>query len=156
MFKKSANNQFVVENNQGSPMVHKLKSSNTSYYKNLAFGAVIVILGVVTGFFLSNKTGIKVGGDGTTVGAPGETVVGSKDTKTFRDSAEGELEAGGLNEEGTHKLLRPGGESQTVALTSSVLDLSKFEGKKVRVWGETFAGQASGWFMDVGKVEVLD
>ena len=76
--------------------------------------------------------------------------------QTFRDEAEGVVEK---NDEfdtyaqGTHKLIRPGGESQTAYLTSSVLDLEQYVGKKVKVFGETFGSQQVGWLMDVGKVE---
>lgn len=119
-------------------------------------GAVLLILaGIGTGFFLSQKQ--------TSFSLPGgkpkiiktEKMVGSTDVATFRDQAEGVLEMGGINGEGTHKLIRPGGESQTVHLTSSVVNLDDYLGKKVRVWGETFAAQKAGWLMDVGRVEVL-
>ena len=79
--------------------------------------------------------------------------------QTFRDEAEGTVEK---NEDldkyaqGTHKLLRPGGESQTAYLTSSVLDLNEYVGKKVKVFGETFGSSQVGWLMDVGKVEVVE
>jgi len=39
-------------------------------------------------------------------------------------------------------------------LTSSVVDLSQYEGKKVKVLGETQKAIKEGWLMDVGKVEV--
>ncbi len=81
-------------------------------------------------------------------------VFGTADESTFKDSAEGVLQAGGIDGEGSDKLLRPGGASQTVYLTSSITDLSKFEGMKVKVWGETFKGQKAGWLMDVGRVQV--
>jgi hypothetical protein len=83
-------------------------------------------------------------------------VVGVEDTETFKDTAEGKLEKGGLNGEGSHHLVRPGGESQTVYLTSSIVDLDKFVGSKVKIWGETFAAQKAGWLMDVGRLEVLN
>lgn len=82
-------------------------------------------------------------------------VFGSVDTSAFPDSAEGYLQSGGLEGEGSHSLLRPGGPTQTVYLTSSVTDLSKLEGMDVKVWGETFKGQKAGWLMDVGRVEVI-
>lgn len=78
--------------------------------------------------------------------------------QTFRDEAEGLIEK---NDEldkyaqGTHKLIRSGGESQTAYLTSTVLDLDEYLGKKVKVYGETFGSSQVGWLMDVGKVEVL-
>jgi hypothetical protein len=83
-------------------------------------------------------------------------VFGVQDEKTFKDSAEGYLEAGGLEGEGSHRLLRAGGDSQTVYLTSSVTDLEKFVGMNVKVWGETFKAQKAGWLMDVGRVEVVN
>jgi len=66
------------------------------------------------------------------------------------------IEKNGFDGEGTHKLLREGGESQTAYLTSSVLDLDLFVGHKVEIWGETFAAQKAGWLLDVGAVKVLD
>jgi hypothetical protein len=82
-------------------------------------------------------------------------VFGVNDEETFKDSAEGYLEIGGLNGEGSHKLLRAGGETQTVYLTSSITDLDQFDGMEVKVAGETFKGQKAGWLMDVGRVEVV-
>lgn len=79
--------------------------------------------------------------------------------QTFKDEAEGTIEK---NEDldryaqGTHKLIRPGGESQTAYLTSSVLDLDDYVGKKVKVFGETFGSNQVGWLMDVGKVEEIN
>ncbi|MBQ6450177.1 hypothetical protein IJJ08_04760 [bacterium] len=83
-------------------------------------------------------------------------VFGSPNADDFVDSAQGYLQAGGMNGEGSHALLRTGGASQTVYLTSSVTDLDKFVGMDVRVWGETFSGQSVGWLMDVGRVEVIN
>lgn len=83
-------------------------------------------------------------------------VFGSANETDFKDSAEGVLEVGGLDGEGSHKLLREGGVSQTVYLTSSITDLNKFAGMKVKVWGETFKGQKAGWLMDVGRIKVLE
>lgn len=79
--------------------------------------------------------------------------------QTFRDEAEGTIERNDEMDkyaQGTHKLIRPGGESQTAYLTSSTLDLDEFNGKKVKVFGETFGSSQVGWLMDVGKVEVVN
>ncbi|MBI4999411.1 hypothetical protein HZB97_01420 [Candidatus Gottesmanbacteria bacterium] len=118
-------------------------------------GAVFLILaGIGTGFFLSQRgTGISLTGRPKIIKT--EKMVGSTDVATFRDQAEGVLEKGGIDGEGTHKLIRSGGESQTAYLTSSIINLDDYLGKKVRVWGETFAAQKAGWLMDVGRVEVL-
>lgn len=138
-------------------LVHNLDGDQKSMPKQIVLGAVVIILaGLLTGYFLSGSLSKKISSSvsNSFPGSLGKTV-GSTDTKTFPDSAEGNLEAGGLNGEGTHKLVRPGGESQTVYLTSSVLDLNQFVGKKVKVWGQTFSAKKAGWLMDVGRVEVL-
>ncbi len=83
-------------------------------------------------------------------------VFGVPDEKTFKDSTEGVLITGGLEGEGSHTLLREGGISQNVYLTSSVVDLDQFESMQIKVWGETFKGQKAGWLMDVGRVEVVN
>ncbi len=151
----------ILENSENK---HELEQ-NVKAVKNLSveakskigfyLGAVMIILaGFLTGYFLVQSPGEKAKQSGEFIQS--EKVVGSTDTKVFRDSAEGVLEKGGINGEGTHKLIRPGGESQTVYLTSSVVNLNDFVGKKVRVWGETQAAQKAGWFMDVGRVELID
>ena len=53
----------------------------------------------------------------------------------------GDFAKGGIDGEGTHKLIRDGGPSKTAYLTSSVIDLDQFVGKKVKIWGETRAAQ---------------
>lgn len=83
-------------------------------------------------------------------------VFGMQDSELFSDTAQGYLESGGINGEGSHRLLRPGGESQTVYLTSTVTNLESLVGSEVKVWGETYKGQKAGWLMDVGKVEILE
>jgi hypothetical protein len=82
-------------------------------------------------------------------------IFGNPSEKDFPDPTEGFLEVGGINGEGTHHLLRKGGPTQTVYLTSSITDLSKFEGMQVKIWGETNTSKA-GWFMDVGRLQVID
>ena len=83
-------------------------------------------------------------------------IFGVEDESTFKDNVQGYLELGGIDGEGSHRLLRAGGVSQTVYLTSTVTDLDKLVGMEVKVWGETYKGQQAGWLMDVGKIEVVD
>lgn len=121
---------------------------------------VVVLAGVGTGWLLSGgKAERGVGGEGQ-VAAPGARQNGQEagiaDESTFRDTAEGLLEEGGVDGEGTHHLVREGGESKYVYLTSTVIDLESFAGKNVQVWGETIAAQQAGWLMDVGKIKVLE
>lgn len=83
-------------------------------------------------------------------------IYGSDDASTFKDIAEGKLKEGGIEGEGQFHLERPGGPSQNVYLTSSLVDLSLFINRKIKVWGETQKAQKAGWLMDVGKIEVLE
>lgn len=121
-----------------------------------------ILAGAATGFGafkLKNKTTANSPASDIQQVAEGQIkkgdIFGTHDDN-FKDSAEGYLVAGGLNGEGSHQLVRAGGESQTVYLTSSVTDLDKLVGMSIKVWGETYKGQQVGWLMDVGKVEVLD
>lgn len=112
----------------------------------------LILLGVGTGYLLSR------GGAGGVTTTPSTVntgkVVGSTDTKTFKDSAVGVIEKGGSDGEGTHALIREGGPSQTAYLMSSVVDLDQYVGKKVKVWGQTMAAKKVSWLMDVGKIEL--
>jgi len=125
----------------------------------LVIFVVPVIFGILTGFLLYSRntagTVRLAGKDVEVVQTPTEE--GVKDASTFRDTATGVLQEndGKLVNEGTHILAREGGVSQNAYLTSSVIDLSKYVGKKVQVWGETFQGQKAGWLMDVGRIKVL-
>lgn len=131
----------------------------------LILGALVILAGVATGYGAA-KLNAKGGSLGGTTTAPiaqvaeGEVKVGDvfgvQDEKTFKDSAEGYLQIGGFEGEGSHRLLRAGGESQTVYLTSSITDLDKFDGMQVKVAGETFKGEKAGWLMDVGRVQILE
>lgn len=79
------------------------------------------------------------------------------DTATsFKDSATGTIEKGSINGVGTHILNREGGVTQRASLTSSVVDLDLFVGRKVEVKGETNASKQTAWLLDVGSVKVLE
>jgi len=118
---------------------------------------VIIVLGVLGGTVIGKKYG-KVEGSaviGNQTFVKTDTEVGSMDTKTFGDSATGKIEAGGLSNDGTHKLIRDGGPSQTVYLISSIVDLDQFVGKTVQIWGQTIKAQKASWLMDVGRVKIV-
>jgi hypothetical protein len=110
--------------------------------------SVAVLAGIMTGF-----GAFKLKNKGNTSQIQNVTI---EDKDTFADSATGYIEKGGVDGEGSHKLLREGGETQTVALTSSVVDLDKLAGTEAKIYGETFKADKAGWFMDVGRVEVID
>ena len=123
----------------------------------LVLVAVIIVgAGIGTAYLL---TGRRASVAGTSI-SPGAVMtdkeVGLRDTKAFPDSAQGVLEKGGIDGEGTHKLIRDGGPSQTVYLVSSVVDLDEFVGKKIEVRGQTFDAGKAGWLMDVGLVKILE
>ena len=79
--------------------------------------ALLVLLGIGTGYLLSQK--IPLAGMGKPGYVKTDKVIGATDTKTFRDSAEGTIEKDGVDGEGTHRLVREGGPSQTAFLVSS-------------------------------------
>ncbi len=152
------------EKNTKEPLIHdfnkeNLKSAFTP--KVIALFLVVVIMGVLSGFIISGKTsnplsssksgGVFNNSSSTSKG----TIIGSDDTKTFKDIVEGVVKEGGVDGEGAFHLERPGGVSQNVYLTSSTVDLSKFIDKKIKVWGQTQKAQTAGWLMDVGRIEVL-
>lgn len=127
----------------------------------IVIGIVVVFLGGLTGWYLaggditdlfSRKEGISQMGEKVDISKE----AGIADESTFKDTASGLLERGGVNGEGTHHLVREGGPSQYVYLTSTVIDLDAFVGKTVQVWGETIAAQKAGWLMDVGKVKLIE
>ncbi len=147
------------------PMVKKVNfSSNFSNKTNmiLALGAVAVVLvGVGVGWKLSGTSFSSSTGNTTNTSTTGKKITaaneaGVADEGTFKDTAEGMLEAGGIDGEGTYHLVRSADASKNVYLSSTVIDLASFEGKKVQVWGQTLSGKKAGWLMDVGKIKVIE
>ena len=127
--------------------------------KSLIIAAVlIVVAGIGTGYLLSNRaaSGPPASESAGKQSVNTATEIGSTDTKTFSDKATGVLEKGGSNGEGTHKLVRDGGPSQTVYLISSIVDLDEYVGKKMEVYGQTINAQKVGWLMDVGRLKLLE
>jgi len=115
--------------------------------------AITVIVGGVSGLMMVKKSPAAINAEkGAAVQT--NTSAGVVDKKTFKDSAEGVMREGGMEGEGNFHLERPGGISQNAYLTSSTVDLGKYIGKKVKVWGQTFTGQKAGWLMDVGLIEI--
>ncbi len=151
--------------NSSENVVHNFESSQENPFfsgKLLMFIIVVALVGVGTGYFLAKSgTNLNLGttniskiGGGSSVSKG--TTVGSNDTKTFKDITEGVLKEGGVDGEGQFHLVRPGGDSQNVYLTSSIIDLAKYVNRKIKVWGETQKAQKAGWLMDVGRIEVLE
>jgi hypothetical protein len=156
-------NQYVAKPIQTPVM--KSFSTKPSLRKNtsLIVGTLAVIVaGVATGWFLSGQSFAETGEEKMTETSRGvevsDTEAGFEDESAFSEeqSPEGVLEEGGIEGEGTHHLDRGLGEDKYVYLTSTVIDLQSFVGKKVKVWGETLSGIQAGWLMDVGKIKVIN
>jgi len=134
--------------------------------------AIIVAIGVASGFWLSRffpgrgnyQSPLFTSGESRPISA--DTISDSAQLKVgqvygnvngnFKDEAVGVIESGGVNGEGTHTLIRPGGEDQKAALTSSVLDLDMFVDRKVEIKGETNDSRQAGWFLDVGSIKIIE
>ncbi len=146
-------NQLSDQANVGDAVVSEQKAKQLRF---MVLGAyvLLLVLGVATGFLLSRSGGVSVATNQKPSYVNTGKVAGITDTKTFKDSAEGVIEKGGLDGEGTHNLVRDGGPSQTVYLISSAVDLDEYAGKKVKVWGQTMAAKKAAWLMDVGKIEL--
>lgn len=118
----------------------------------------IVIAGIASGWFLSGPSAqstdepVIANVTGTQEGA---TEAGIADTSQFDTEVEGTLEEGGIEGEGTHHLVRNGGPSKNVYLTSGVIDLQAFVGKNVKVWGQTLSGSNAGWLVEAGKITII-
>ncbi len=143
------------------PRQKKRQKIGNPVTKSVIFTILIMLfLGVGTGYIASTvsdnsaKGPVSIEGDLDSGDIKKGVSVGVDDAEHFPDTAEGALRDGGIDGEGAYHLERPGGESQNVYLTSAVVDLSQFIGKKVKVWGQTQTARKAGWLMDVGKVEV--
>ena len=158
-----------IPNLSSTPLVNqeKLKLPGTSKLIYI----IIVILAITSGFWISRFLPSKTASDQISSSeslvnnqaaqiAEGDEVktgvLYGNTSKTFADNATGVVKTGGINGEGTHTLEREGGKTQNAALTSSVVDLDLFIGKKVEVKGETNDSNKAGWLMDVGSIKILE
>ena len=108
----------------------------------IAGAFIVVLIGIGTAWMISGR--IAKGNSGAAPGAKiTATEAGALDPKIKYDTAEG-----------TFHLVREGGASKNVYLTSSVVDLAKFVDKKVQIWGQTLASKKVGWLMDVAKIKI--
>ncbi len=164
-----------------SPLVKPLEGADNNQMANTTNGGkskskvlmaglpiLIIVAGVVSGYFLSGNVASSNSSNGdspaTALGgvsnSRGNSVTeeGIRDDELFPDKAEGELQVndGSVTQEGSHVLIRPGGADQTAYLTSSVVDLDKFVGKQIEIYGQTHTAQTAGWLMDVGYARVID
>lgn len=155
---------------QNQPAEKETLTMEPARKKNL-FMPILLIVGIVGGLFLGYQLAKKqlYLATGTTPGATklaqnpdsassvkAGDIFGATDEKTFSDQAEGVLQPGGIEGEGSHHIERGSNASQWVYVTSSVVDLDLFIGHKVTVWGQTNTGKKAGWLMDVGRLKVQE
>jgi len=140
----------------------KIDKSQKNLLPTIGVLIVVIIAGLLTGSWLKSRSGVGRSGNGTenvqanipATGAQVGDTYGSADEKAFRDKVLGVVDKSGISGEGTHKLVRPGGASQTVCISSTTIDLDLLVGHQVTLWGETFDGQKCGWLMDVGRARI--
>lgn len=138
--------------NEELPTLHKF-NAGLNFKLLVAVLLISIIAGVGTGYLMASGPGSqRIPLTGKVPEHAGE------DQKTFRDFAEGKItkkpdDKKSTNTQGTHLLVRDG--ATPVLLTSSVLDLAEYENKKVKIFGETNSLPGAGWFMDVGRIEVI-
>ena len=144
--------------------INSLKTPQTSKLPLIIIGVLAITVGFWISRILPTKTAIPfsdIESSGT-----GAQAINSADLKvgvlygdlnsTFKDNATGTIEKGSINGVGTHILNRAGGADQRASLTSSVVDLDLFVGKKVEVKGETNSSAKTGWLMDVGSIKIIE
>lgn len=141
-----------------APITQKLNISGSISKILIGALAVALLAGAGTGYLLALTESQKASG-GKVIGSKTPTSA-EEDLKTFDTTEEGTLkkkpEPKDPTEytEGTHYLIRDD-HPTPVALTSSVIDLSKYEGKKVKVHGQTLGALKEGWLMDVGRIDEI-
>lgn len=136
-----------------------MQSSKNSVILSVLGAFGVVLLGVFSAWVISSRVGMRADGVGQTQVAgrkAGTNEAGVLDPKIKYDTTSGLLVEGGIGNEGTHHLERDGGPSKNVYLTSTVVDLGSFVGKKVEVWGQTLGSKKAGWLMDVAKIKLAD
>lgn len=154
-----------LSNNTPTRQPLRLPSSPKWIYPVIVFAAILFGFGLSRIFPLQNQSDQVSQEDSLITNQAAQIVEGEavevgvlygNTSKTFSDSAIGTVKEGGINGEGTHTLEREGGKTQNAALTSSVVDLELFVGKKVEVKGETNDSNKAGWLLDVGSIKILE
>jgi len=142
----------------------------SSFFSSVLLPALIILLiifaGGATGYLLSkSKMANSIKGSITNSNTSGSVnstsnvkEAGNNNPTVYKDKSQGRLEVNDNQNipDGSHKLIRQGGDNQTVYLVSTVVDLNQFVDKCVEVSGETFSSQKAGWLMDIGYIKVLD
>lgn len=149
--------------NQGSVQMPQMPQSLSKFdikksWPLILGGLAVVLAGVGTAYLISTK--LMGGGPSSSKVAPGakvsSTEAGMLAGDVKYDTAIGDLKEGGIDNEGTHHIERDNMPSHSVYLTSSVIDLQSFVGKKVEIWGVTHASKKAPWLMEVSKIKIVE
>ena len=150
--------QENTSSNSNSNLVRPIQNPVRNSLPIMIVGGVLVILvGLGVGWIFAGK---KINSSNTSNSVKSSSVKVSSDEAGVTDTSKldgpvtGVLKTGGIKGEGTFHLERPGGVSQNVYLTSTIVDMNPFVDKKVQIWGQTQAAHYAGWFMDVSKIKV--
>lgn len=146
-----------VKKEQQTRSDRQKSEANPKKWSNILLTVMVVVFAIILGRFaaqLTAKGQSDLPAVTYTQEAGSAKSYGQKNTKLCPDQAEGTIKPGGIDGEGTHHLVRKGGKDQYVYLTSSTVDLSLVENKKVAVWGKTYAAKTAGWLMDICYLEV--
>jgi hypothetical protein len=139
------------------PQMPTVKIASKKTWPFVLGAFLVVVFGIATAWLISGSMTKKPSSSATISGAKNTSkVAGTLDPSITYDTAEGTLAEGGINGEGTYHLVRDGGASKYVYLTSSMVDLNTFVGKKVQIWGDTLASKKAGWLMDVAKIQLVE
>lgn len=151
-------NPLPIPGLKRAPFMAKPKFKIPTNIVPIVIIVLVVGAGILSGLVISSRSKSQTSGTKAAIDVSSLTPEQTTSfNQTFKDSAEGVIQKNDKLDkyaQGTHRLIRPGGDDQTAYLTSSVLDLDQYVGKKVKVFGETFGSSQVGWLMDVGKVEV--
>lgn len=139
----------------GKRILQQFKFPQNHYTILIIILSFCILAGTGTGYLLASGSAKSTAPEQNNSKTPPKNA--QQDNKTFRDFAEGKIakkpdpKSNETYSEGTHLLIRKS--QNPVALTSSVVDLSQYENKEVKVFGETQKAIKEGWLMDVGRVE---
>jgi hypothetical protein len=141
------------------PLTRKFSFISSTKRIYILILAMALFSGSATGYVLASSKAGNTSGGGLVQQAQGPATQANQDNQTFKDFAVGTIQpkpspkAGKADySTGAYLLIREN--AVPVALTSSVVDLSQYSGKKVKIFGETQNDPSGGWLMDVGRVEV--
>ncbi|GEM_PF-1506810 len=141
-------------NHEIPSMSPSFDGSRSSRFKPSLIILALILVGVAAGF------GVSYIARGKTLGLSSNPTkkVAEAEADVFRDEATGTIAKKTAKDPnkfatGTHKLVRDGGVNQTVYLISSIYNLDDYDGKKVKVFGETLSSENVGWLLNVGKIE---